>query len=92
MDGSETILAPETNEVRKVIGGSASNTGAAPVAFNITLGGVVIQSLVADPAGTAVIAITSDWIVSKNLPLAVAVTSGTAGDLTTSIASIGLTQ
>jgi len=93
-DGSETLLAPGNNEVRRVIAISATNTGGgAPIVFNVTLGGMIIKygALVA-PATTEAIAVTDALYCSKNLPLAIVVTSGTAADLTSSVASILLTQ
>jgi hypothetical protein len=93
-DGSETLLAPTTNEVRRIIAISCENTGgAAPIIFDITLGGMIILTgQTALPSSSTALQITSDLFSSKNLPLAVVVTSGTAGELTSSVVSIGLTQ
>jgi len=89
VDGSETLLAPSSNEVRRVIAINATNTGGgAPIVFDITLGGMIISfGNIAAPATTAIITL-GDLYASKNLPLAVAVTSGTAAELTSSVASI----
>jgi len=93
-DGSETLLAPGNNEVRRVIAVSATNTGGgAPIIFNVTLGGMVIKYGVAvAPAAIEAITFEGGLYCSKNLPLAIVVTSGTAADLTSSVASILLTQ
>ena len=90
-DGSETLLAPSDNEVRKIIGISVVNGGGAPIIFTMTLGGMVVISAAADPASTSVVSI-GELYASKNLPLAVSVTSGTAADLTSSVASILISQ
>jgi len=94
VDGSETLLAPASSEVAQVLAMSAVNTGGgAPVIFDVTLGGMVISSAnAAAPGSSLVIAITSPLYASKNLPLAVSVTSGTAAELTTSCASILISQ
>jgi len=94
VDGSETILAPGSQEVERILAISAEHTGGgAPVIFDLTLGGMVISTAnAASPGAHIAIAITSPLYASKNLPLAVAVTSGTAGDLTTSCASIKISQ
>jgi len=90
VDGSETLLAPSSNEVRRVIAINATNTGGgAPIVFDITLGGMIISfGNIAAPATTAIITMENNLYASKNLPLAVAVTSGTAAELTSSVASI----
>jgi len=90
VDGSETLLAPSSNEVRRVIAINATNTGGgAPIVFDITLGGMIISfGNIASPLATANILTGRDLFVSKNLPLAVSVTSGTAAELTSSVASI----
>jgi hypothetical protein len=90
VDGSETLLAPSNNEVRRVLAISCENTGGgAPIVFDITLGGMIISSgNIVAPATVASIQLSNDLYASKNLPLAVAVTSGSAGELTSSVASI----
>jgi len=94
VDGSETLLAPGNNEVRRVIAINATNTGGgAPIVFDITLGGMIISfGNICAPATTVNILSDANLFASKNLPLAVSVTSGTAGELTSSVASILLTQ
>jgi hypothetical protein len=90
VDGSETLLAPSNNEVRRVLAISCENTGgAAPIVFDVTLGGMIISfgDIVA-PSSTSVIVLSNDLYASKNLPLAIAVTSGTDAELTSSVASI----
>jgi len=93
-DGSETLLAPATYEVEMILAISATNTGGgAPIIFDITLGGMVISTAnVVAPGAHGAVAITSPLYASKNLPLAVSVTSGTAAELTTSCASIKISQ
>jgi len=94
VDGSETLLAPSSNEVRRVIAIDATNTGGgAPIVFDITLGGMIISfGNICAPATTVNIISDANIFASKNLPLAVSVTSGTAGELTSSVASILVTQ
>ena len=91
-DGSETILAPSSNEVRKIISINVANGGGAPIVGTVTLGGMVVESFAADPTSTTIVPLSSELYASKNLPLAVAVASGTAADLTTNIASILVVQ
>lgn len=91
--GSETLLAPASSEIRKVIAINLNNAGGgAPIVANITLGGMIIQAGVTVAPGQTEISSMKDFTVSKNLPLAIAVTSGTASELTSSVASILLAQ
>jgi len=93
VDGSETLLAPGTNEVREIIAINGENTGGAPIVFDITLGGMIVSlANLAGPTATGIAVIPSQLYASKNLPLAVVVTSGTAAELTTSCASILISQ
>lgn len=94
VDGSETLLAPDNQEVERILAISAENTGGVtPIVFDITLGGMIISygNIVA-PLTNVAVQVSNDLYASKNLPLAVAVTSGTAGELTTSCASIKISQ
>jgi hypothetical protein len=93
-DGSKEILAPGNSEVRKIIAISClNNGGAAPIVFDVTLGGMIISmGNVGAPGDVLVLNLGDSLYASKNLPLAIAVTSGTAGDLTSSVASILITQ
>jgi hypothetical protein len=92
-DGSEVILAPSSNEVRRIIAISAINAGVAPITFDILLGSmVVIANIQSDPSSTAHLNLPSTIYASKNLPLSVNVSTGTAGDLTTSVCSILISQ
>lgn len=90
--GAETLLAPGSNEVRKIIGLNVVNAGGAPIVGSLTLGGMVVANFAADPASTTVIDISSSLVASKNLYLAVTVASGTASDLTTNVCSILVVQ
>jgi len=93
VDGSETLLAPGSNEVRKIIAINGENTGGVPIVFDITLGGMIVSlGNIAGPTATGIAVIPSEMYASKNLPLAVVVTSGTAAELTTSCASILISQ
>ena len=91
--GSETILAPSSNEIRKILAISVTNAGgAAPIVGHITLGGMYLAPFAADPSQTGAVTISSNLISSKELPIAAVVTSGGASDLTTTIASILVVQ
>tara|TARA_R110000824_G_scaffold229818_2_gene417432 strand:+ start:697 stop:1191 length:495 start_codon:yes stop_codon:yes gene_type:complete len=92
-DGSETILAPSSNEVRKIIALSCTNAGAgAPIVLDVKLGAMILQSVIADPSATTAVLLDGDVYSSKNLPLSIVVTSGTAAELTTKAASILISQ
>jgi len=91
-DGSETLLAPSSNEVRRVIAITGINAGAAPISYDVKLGAMVIASSNPPPASTEPVTLGSTIYVSKSLPLSIVVTSGSAGDLTTSVASILTSQ
>jgi len=89
--GSEVILAPASNEVRKVFACSVTNTGGAPVLGSLTIGGVQFADFAADPGATATIAI-SDLFSTKILPIAAVISAGTPSDLTTSLCSVLVVQ
>lgn len=91
-EGSEALLEPNSNEIRKVIAIDVANAGAAPITGTITLGGVYYVAFASNPAETAALALPSELYASKSLPIAVVVTSGTASDLTTTLASILVVQ
>jgi len=92
--GAETLLAPSANEVHRILAINATHTGGgAPIVFDITLGGMIISvGNTVTPAGTVNILTGREVFADNNLPLAVSVTSGTVGDLTSSVASILVTQ
>jgi hypothetical protein len=90
--GAGTILLPVKAEIRKLMACSITNAGAAPVVGTLTIGGVGIVALAADPSATAVVTLPAGIFFSANLALAVSIDSGTPGDLTTSIASILVVQ
>ena len=89
--GSEVILAPSSNEVRKIFGIAVTNAGGAPIAGSVTLGGVQLADFAALPSSTSTVAI-GDLFATKNLQLAAVVASGTASDLTTSCVSVLVVQ
>ena len=91
-EGSEVILAPSSNEVRRIIAISAINAGVAPITFDILLGSMVVAISTIDPSSTATLSLHSTIYASKNLPLSVNVSAGDAGDLTTSVCSILISQ
>tara|TARA_R110000803_G_scaffold210646_1_gene283018 strand:- start:453 stop:947 length:495 start_codon:yes stop_codon:yes gene_type:complete len=92
-EGNKTILQPSSNEVRRVIAISATNAGGAPIEFDLKLGAMIISTGVVGPVATVPATPTGSTIYSsKNLPLSVIVTSGDAGDLTTTVASILTSQ
>ncbi len=86
--GSETLLSPSESEVRRILSISAVNGGGAPIVGTVKLGSIVIAAFAIDPASTGVIDIPNNLFIDKNLPLSVAVSSGTASELTSSVASI----
>jgi len=90
--GSEVILAPSSNEVRKIFGIAVTNAGGAPIAGSVTLGGVQIAEIAALPSSTSTVAIHGDLFATKNLQLATVVASGTASELTTSCVSVLVVQ
>ena len=67
------------------------NGGGAPIQINLTIGEVIVSTQVIGPGETLGIALTSKSI-DKNTPLAVAVVSGAAGDLTTKCAYLLTSQ
>jgi hypothetical protein len=85
--GSEVILQPSSNEVRKVIAISVTNSGAAPVVGSLTVGGVQFADFAADPGSTATISI-SELYSTKVLMIAAVISAGTPSDLTTNLASV----
>ena len=93
IDGAGVVLAPGSNEMRKIVRINVVNAGGVPVVGTITLGGMVVVGFAADPSSTTIIEQQSqNLFASKNLPLAVTVTSGTASDLTTNVASLLVVQ
>jgi len=90
--GSETLLTPANTEVRQIISISAVNAGGAPIVGTVKLSSMVIAAFAIDPASTGVVQITNDIFIDKNLPLSIAVSSGTASELTSSVASILVCQ
>ena len=90
--GAGTILTPKDSEIRKLMACSLVNAGAAPVVGTLTIGGVGVVDLTADPAATTVVSLPDGVFFSANLPIAVAISTGDSGDLTTSIASILVVQ
>lgn len=90
--GAETILAPSSNEIRKIISVNVVNAGGAPIVGSLTLGGMVVETFAADPTSTTIVPLSAALFASKNLYLAVSVASGTASDLTTNVASILVVQ
>ena len=89
--GSEVILAPNSNEVRKVLAINVTNAGAAPVVGSLTIGGVQFADFAADPASTVTIAV-SELYSTKILPIAAVISAGTPSDLTTKLCSVLVVQ
>jgi hypothetical protein len=92
LTGAGNFSTPKDLEIRKLMACSITNAGVAPVVGTLTIGGVGIVALVADPSATTVVTLPAGVFFSANLPIAVSIVSGTAGDLTTSIASILVIQ
>ena len=89
--GSEVILAPASNEVRKVLAINVENAGGAPVLGSLTIGGVQFADFAADPASTATITV-SELYSTKILPIAAVISAGTPSDLTTKLCSVLVVQ
>jgi len=88
VDGSETILSPETNQVARVQTLTLTNAGgAAPIAIQIKTGTALLIAADVGPGETLTLATTTAGLfpifIDKNIPLAVSVTGGAATDLTT---------
>jgi len=98
VDGNENLIVPTKAEIYHVQYISLTNTGgAAPVILSITLGGMAIAfsgdystALTVPPSTTFSFPCSID--ADLNLPLVVAVSSGTASDLTTKAAYIKRSQ
>ena len=91
--GSGTLVSATTNEVRKVLVVSYTNAGVAPITADLSLWSVVIESqVIIGPAETKVAVLPELVLCSDSINLDVAVTDGTAADLTTIAISMGLIQ
>ena len=87
-----TILAPTNSEIRKVMACSLVNAGAAPVVGTLTIGGVAVAALAADPTSTTIVTLPAGLFSTADLHITVSIESGTHADLTTSIATILVVQ
>ena len=90
--GAGTFTEPKDSEIRKLMACSVANAGGAPIAGTLTLGGVALVAFGADPTSTSAVTFPAGTFYSPNLPLAITVSSGTASDLTSSIASLLVVQ
>ena len=91
--GVGELLVATINEIRTVLAVSITNAGgAAPIIGTLTLGGMFIANYAADPSSTTAIPLPAGIFSSRHLPIAVTVTSGTASDLTTDVASLLVVQ
>jgi len=90
-DGAVEILAPSNNEIRKIIAISVTNAGAAPIVGALTVGGVQFADFAVNPTSTTQVTIDG-LFASKLLIIGIEVTSGTAAELTTKIASLLVVQ
>jgi len=92
--GSETLLSLTGNEVALIQGVTMVNAGGAPIIAHVKVGSAVIGVIAVDPASTLVLSpvhMSSFYLDSLN-DLSVAVTSGTASDLTTTALSMRVCQ
>ena len=91
--GDGTLLAPTQNQIRRIYAITVTNGGGgAPIAADLSIGGVLVASGTVAPGETATLSLPSGFSSSNNLPLTMAASSGTSGDLTTSCASILVVQ
>jgi|TARA_R110000824_G_scaffold58618_1_gene158330 hypothetical protein len=92
--GAGDLLAALGNEVYYVQAIHLSNGGGAPITVNITLGGVPINSSDVGTVGPSpeTKAIVGPFYVDSGLPLKVAVSDGTASDLTTKVVYVKVVQ
>ena len=90
--GAGQISGLGPSEIRKLIACSLINAGIEPVIGTLTIGGVGVAALIADPSATTVVTLPAGVFFSANLPIAVFIASGLPGDLTTQIASISVIQ
>ena len=98
VDGAENLLVPTKSQVAKVEYISFTNLGgAAPIIATLTLGGMNIgfpadySTAITIPPSTT-FSYPVSIVADVNLPLVVAVTSGTAAELTTKAAYVLLSQ
>ena len=98
VDGAEHLLVPTKSQVAKVEYISFTNLGgAAPIIATLTLGGMNIgfpadySTAITIPPSTT-FSYPVSIVADVNLPLVVAVTSGTAAELTTKAAYVLLSQ
>ena len=92
-DGAGEVLEPNTNEVYRINYIALQNAGGAPIEAVPQIGGVPIASTAGSTVGPGETQIImGPFMVDKLLPIAVAVTSGTAGDLTTTAVFIKVAQ
>ncbi len=90
VSGAETVVSATGNQVKRVAYILLANAGGSdPIVATVTIGTSPPISLHTLPDGaqippTATIKIDGPFFVDANLPIAVGVSSGSAGDLTTS--------
>jgi len=92
--GNETILTLTGNEVALVSALTLVNGGGAPMVVQIKVGAMIVAAVTLDPAATAAAipqSMPSLYLDSLNA-LSVNVTSGTAGELTTTALSMRVCQ
>ena len=90
--GAGNLLEPSSTEIRKVMTIDVTNAGAAPITGSISMGSSQLIQFAIEPANTSPIPIQFPVTIDAGLYLSVAVSSGTASDLTTSCASVLLIQ
>jgi len=91
--GDGSLLTPTQNQVRRVYTVSVTNTGGgAPITAQLSIGGVLVGEATVAPGQFATYTLPSIFSSTYLLPLTMAATSGTSGDLTTSCASVLVIQ
>jgi hypothetical protein len=90
--GSETLLSNTGNTTSLIQAISCDNGGGVPITCDIKVNAVIIHQLVVNPTASAFATPLTPFYIDSNSPLTVAVTSGTASDLTTNALVIGVCQ
>lgn len=92
-NGDSDLITPSDSQVWRVMAVNYTNTGGAPMTVNLTLGGMLIQSGLDIPPGQTMIGtIPSNLFSMGDLDLAVVAATGTAAELSTSVAIVLVIQ
>jgi hypothetical protein len=92
-NGTGTVLAPDVNEVARVMGINFTNSGGGPVELDLGLGGVIIQKGITIQPGETVVANPSFQIFSDSEShLYIDITSGDPLFVVTEVATMLTSQ